>query len=189
MTRLSVGTKSVLFGAHQFLLHPVLVAIAWTRLYGFPLDPRLWLAFAIHDLGYVGKPEMDGPEGETHPEWAARIMGWLFGREWHDFCLLHSRFYAHRLGRPFSQLCVADKLVIAMEPAWLYVLRVRLSGEIVEYRKGARGRTEQRDGESDFEWYEAVRAYCRGWALEHADCRPDTWTPREIAAAEAREGA
>lgn len=27
-----VGTKSILFGAHQFLLHPLFVAWAWTRL-------------------------------------------------------------------------------------------------------------------------------------------------------------
>lgn len=71
---MNVGTKSVLFGAHAFYLHPFFIFRAWWKLYGFPWDPRLWLAFAIHDLGYWGKPNMDGPEGETHPEWAAKVM-------------------------------------------------------------------------------------------------------------------
>lgn len=75
---MKVGTKSVLFGAHCFLLHPIFVAIAWIKLYGFPFDPRIWVAFFVHDLGYIGKPNMDGPEGETHVKLGARIMGFLF---------------------------------------------------------------------------------------------------------------
>jgi hypothetical protein len=180
---MKIGTRSVLFGAHQFALHPWFVAAAWTRLYGIPWDPRLWVAFFIHDLGYVGKPNMDGAEGETHPEWAARVMGRLFGRRWHDFTLLHSRFYSNRLGRPFSRLCVADKLAIALTPSWLYLPMARWSGELDEYRQGQRGRTEQRPDESDREWHAAVQAYCRGWAYEHRDGREDTWTTREIASA------
>lgn len=72
-----IGTKSVLFGAHCFFLHPWFVALAWWKLYGFPRDPRLWVAFFVHDLGYIGKPNMDGPEGETHPEFGARVMRWF----------------------------------------------------------------------------------------------------------------
>lgn len=77
---MKVGTKSVLFGAHCFFLHPFFVAIAWTKLYGFPFDPRLWVAFFVHDLGYLGKPNMDGPEGETHVELGGKIMGFLFDK-------------------------------------------------------------------------------------------------------------
>ena len=77
-----VGTKSVLFGAHQFLIHPFILAIAWWRLYGFPWDIRLWVAFFVHDLGYIGKPNMDGPEGESHPELGANIMHFLFDWSW-----------------------------------------------------------------------------------------------------------
>jgi len=75
---MKVGTKSVLFGAHCFFIHPIFVAIAWTKLYGFPFDPRIWVAFFVHDLGYWGKPNMDGPEGETHVELGAKIMHFLF---------------------------------------------------------------------------------------------------------------
>jgi hypothetical protein len=69
-----IGTKSVLFGAHACWLHPWFVAWAWWRLYGRPRGWRLWLSFFVHDLGYWGKPNMDGDEGESHPEWAARFM-------------------------------------------------------------------------------------------------------------------
>lgn len=84
MKPMKIGTKSVLFGAHQFLIHPWFVAWAWWKLYGFPFDPRLWVAFFVHDLGYWGKPNMDGPEGERHVEFGADIMGLLFDwGEWH----------------------------------------------------------------------------------------------------------
>ena len=39
-----VGTKSILFGVHNFVLHPPLVGIAWWRLYAplmLPLARRL----------------------------------------------------------------------------------------------------------------------------------------------------
>lgn len=75
---MKIGTKSILFGAHQFMLHPVFVAWAWIKLYGFPWDPRICTSFFVHDLGYWGKPNMDGVEGETHVELGARIMHFLF---------------------------------------------------------------------------------------------------------------
>lgn len=75
---MSVGTRSVLFGAHCWFIHPFFVFAGWWKLYGFPRDPRLWVAFFVHDIGYWGKINMDGREGETHPVLGARIMGWLF---------------------------------------------------------------------------------------------------------------
>jgi hypothetical protein len=74
-----VGTKSVIFGVHAILVHPFFVAYAWSRLFGFPCDPRLWLAFVVHDVGYLGKSNMEGPEGQQHVVLGGRIMGWLFG--------------------------------------------------------------------------------------------------------------
>jgi hypothetical protein len=83
--RMKIGTKSVLFGAHQFLIHPIILFIAWLKEYGVSSvligyrlvwvetrlnnresfrnlqqrsvhagiwDPRLWVAFFVHDLGY-----------------------------------------------------------------------------------------------------------------------------------------
>lgn len=178
-----VGTKSVLFGAHCFFLHPWFVAAAWWKLYGFPLDPRLWVAFGVHDIGYLGKPNMDGPEGEAHVELGARLMDFLFGAEWADFSRYHSRFYAKRDGKRHSRLCVADKLAIALTPAWLYLPMVRLTGEIDEYMSLAQKETagkysSMNIGTSSQElWYADVQEYLRKWAEEHKDGREDAWTP------------
>lgn len=75
---MKIGTKSVLFGAHCFLIHPFFVMVAWIKLYGFPLHPAIWLSFFFHDLGYLGKPNMDGEEGETHVELGAKVLHLLF---------------------------------------------------------------------------------------------------------------
>lgn len=170
-----IGTKSILFGVHQFAVHPWIVAMAWWCLYGFPWDPRLWMAFFLHDLGYVGKPNMDGIEGETHPEFAARIMAALFGQEWGDFTLFHSRFYAKKLGRPFSRLCVADKLAISLTPRWLYLVQARSTGELGEYMRGTAARTPA-GSRKPYEWLTDVQRYCRAWAFEHRDGKKDLWT-------------
>jgi hypothetical protein len=130
---LPMGTKSLLFGAHQFILHPIFVAIAWTKLHGFPKDIRLWFAFVVHDWGYWGSPNMDGPEGQRHPELGARIMGWLFGPEWASFTSRHSRAYAKLENLPISDLCNADKLATVLVPFYLYVAMVWLTSEWEEY--------------------------------------------------------
>ena len=150
---MKIGTKSVLFGAHCWFIHPFFVAAAWSKLYGFPTDPRLWVAFFVHDLGYIGKPNIDGDEGETHVELGAKIMS-LFDRraevhfhsgyiiqarrrDWYDLCLYHSRFYAKKAGVEVSKLCAADKLAVVLEPYWLYMPRVWLSGELKEFMTNA----------------------------------------------------
>ncbi len=69
-----LGSRTVLWGYHTFWLHPWFVAAGWWKLYGVPWDPRLWVAFVVHDLGYWGLFNLDGPEGEQHPEWGARVM-------------------------------------------------------------------------------------------------------------------
>lgn len=166
---MSIGTKSLLFGYHQFLLHPIGVAIAWWKLYGFPWDPRLWVAFFVHDLGYWGKPNMDGAEGEKHPFLGANIMHALFDSwkharpfRWYEFTLYHSRFLARNHDVAFSQLCVADKYLIVLMPTWLQVLLTRVTGEIGEYRRGQNGRTPA--GEmSDRQWVEAMKERIREW--------------------------
>jgi hypothetical protein len=216
----NIGTKSVLFGAHQFLLHPLFVAAAWWKLYGFPSDPRLWAAFAVHDLGYWGKPNMDGDEGERHPAFGAALMGrwfdrdasrshpltravsalcdWLWGnapqgRSWYHFTLCHSRFMARRLGVPFSRLCVADKLAGCLEPDWLYLARVILTGEIAEYMDASLHKEGGRYtahaiaiGEGRRAWRRSVKRYLLAWIEEHRDGRADTWTP-DLRAPSARD--
>lgn len=217
-----IGTKSVLFGAHCFLLHPWFVALAWWKLYGWRKvyigyapgypntwrwrlgyrggptfaslrDPRLWLVFAVHDLGYIGKPNMDGPEGERHPFFAARVLSWLFdpgfphdngarvcfGR-WGCLALYHSRYLVKSLGaaRP-SALCYADKLAIALTPWWLYLPMVTATGEIREYLKNAQ-RSESAHwrptGYDKRVWYTQLQRYMVEWVAAHKDGAADTWT-------------
>lgn len=187
---MKVGTKSVLFGAHCFFIHPVFLFIAWCKLYGFPFDPRLWVAFIVHDLGYIGKPNMDGKEGEAHVELGAKIMGFLFGKKWADFSRYHSRFYAKRDNVKPSKLCVADKLAICLEPAWFYLLRVNLSGEINEYmrldgnKSKYKGESLNRDEFMNLDtgtqrgWFNSMTSYMRRWVAEHKDGKEDTWTPK-----------
>ena len=176
-----IGTRSLLYGSHQFLLHPCFVAYADIKLYGFSTDLSLWAGYFLHDIGYLGKPNMDGPEGERHPELGAFIVGILFGYEAGLRCLLHSRFYAKRYHRHYSRLCVSDKYAVSLMPVWLYLLLAGASGEIEEYMqlsKGAEGKyynhslslTSRRD------WFLDAKKYLRAWAETHKDLREDTWT-------------
>lgn len=199
---MKIGTRSVLFGAHCFFLHPWFVAYSWWKLYGFPFDPRLWVAFFVHDLGYLGKPNMDGPEGELHPYFGAKIMHWLFDKtaksntrrnrthektcrcnecyRWFYFTLHHSRFLAKKNDAQYSKLCVADKLAIAMTPAWLYLPMVKATGEIKEYMKDAERNSngELKVQGSEITWYKGVQEYVKRWVEEHKEIKEDTWTTK-----------
>lgn len=133
---MKMGTKSVLFGIHQFVLHPIIVVCAWWILYR--QWPRLheWAAIVTHDIGYWGCPNMDGAEGEQHPErvaaWWRRHFG-AFGECVAVEVLGHSRFHAAKNGLPLSRLFKPDKLATALYPRWLYLMLGNLSGEIREY--------------------------------------------------------
>jgi hypothetical protein len=136
---MTIGTKSLLFGAHQFLLHPLLVAWAWTKLYGFPRDWRLWLCFFVHDVGYWGCGDIDGAEGKEHP-WrgADMVRNHTNSIGWHRFALFHSRDQARVFSRQISRLCVADKLAFCLEWKWFYLWRCKMTGELAEYLENAK---------------------------------------------------
>ena len=175
---MKVGTKSVIGGAHCFFLHPFFVAWGWTRLFGFPWDPCLWAAFGLHDIGYLGRSDMDGPEGQEHVLLGARIMGSLFGPAWEDECLRHSRYWCRRTGVPISRLCLADKLAFALMPAWLYLPMTRWTGELAEYMIRSR---ERQAGENSFTrdeeqliqsespelWLRGLQSYTLRWVERH----------------------
>jgi hypothetical protein len=176
---MKTGTKSVLFGAHCLLLHPWFVALAWWKLYGFPWDPRIWVAFFVHDLGYIGKPNMDGEEGELHPYWGAFIMGFLFGKPWFDFTLYHSRFLAKKQGAQYSRLCVADKYAFILTPSWLYLPMVNWTGEIKEYMKLAKaGKYEHArlSIQNQRDWHRDVCLYMQEWIDHHKELKEDIMT-------------
>lgn len=202
---MKVGTRSVLYGYHCLALHWVFVALGWWQLHKWRrvrvgtrthlrkvdrkivpinraeftslLDYRLWLAFLVHDLGYWRSPNMDGPEGERHPEVGARFMRRRFGEPWGQFCLYHSRFYAKRDGAAPSALCYADKLAFCKYPTWLIVLLVSWSGEGKEYMANAARDNEGLRALTVHDWAEGVKRYVRQWVAQHSEGAPDTATP------------
>lgn len=174
-----IGTKSLLFGAHQIVLHPIILAISWCKLYGFPFDPRLWLCFLVHDWGYWGKPNMDGPEGEEHPVFGSDIVRKICGQKWGDFCLYHSRWYSSKHGKQFSKLCVADKYAIVITPSWLYLPMVKATGELREYMGLDRENKYKEmgfDESTPYKWHQSVKKYIKEWVELHKDANTsDKW--------------
>jgi len=179
-----IGTRTLLFGVHQFLWHPFTIWRAWRWLYG--RNPKWWQCIAIfcHDLGYAGKPNLDGPEGKTHPDGGAalteRLVKFIFpftrdtsfngyygpsfvaSRAAYWFSRLHSREYAKQLGETPSQLCWADKACILFDPPWLYLLRARLSGELAEFKTNAEPHIGKVSDEDWLGWYRSrVRCLLR----------------------------
>lgn len=176
---MNVGTKSLLFGVHQFLWHPYTVYRAWVELYKTRPTWRETACIIIHDWGYWGSPNMDGEEGTRHPELGATIAGGFFGTDYEDLVLLHSRHYVKEANERIryadkafhlledidpatvevqpSKLCWADKLSILYDPKWWYLLRARLSGEIKEYRQNAARAGLIPLTASDSEWFDWIR--------------------------------
>lgn len=175
---MTVGTKSVIGGAHCFLVHPFYTLLGWSRLFGFPWDPRIWFACFLHDIGYLGRPNMDGDAGEEHVILGARIMGAIFGPVWADECYRHSRYWSRRMRLPVSRLCLADKLAFAMTPAWLYIPMARWTGELAEYMERFRDR---QVGDKGFtgeeqillmspdpkEWLKGLQSYTLRWVEQN----------------------
>ncbi len=112
-------------------------------------------------------------------------MNWLFGPEWREFVLCHSRHWAERTGKPYSKLCVADKLAFVLTPAWLYLPMARASGELREYMRVSSER--QLGGRvSNFElsllkshdpqvWLEGLKLYTQRWVKQHRNAFRDHW--------------
>lgn len=150
---MNIGTKSLLFGVHQFLFHPVTVGLAWRKCYNRWPRWYEWVAIICHDLGYWGKPNMDGVEGQTHPERGAeiayrisfkiaRLLGYgawalQLSNKVRELSLYHSTHYAQKAGKPVSELYLPDKVSVLFDPCWLYLLRSRSSGEVYEYIQNA----------------------------------------------------
>ena len=184
---MTMGTKSILFGAHCFLVHPFYVAKAWATLYGPPRDLRLWLSFFVHDLGYFGKRNIDGPEGQEHVLLGGAIMRRLCGSWWEDFTVCHSRCWAKKRGRSFSRLCVADKLAFVITPLWLYLPMARATGEIKEYMRNAKDtllKTRRLEpwealclqSSDEMAFLVGLRSYTRRWVESHLRRAPEFGT-------------
>ena len=159
-----------------------MVEIVWVSLgssrFGLPSSCMTLATFAV--------PTWTDSRASEHVVLGGRIMGWLFGPEWRDFTLCHSRHWAKRVGKRYSRLCLADKLAFVLTPGWLYLPMARLSGELQEYMRVASGR--QLCGSiTDFEqsllnsrnsrvWLEGLKIYTRRWVEQHRNGTRDHWT-------------
>lgn len=157
-----MGVKTLLYGGHQFVLHPLFVVAAWARLYGIPGFREL-ICIGIHDWGLWSCDTIDFGVGELHPEGGARIAGRLFGWRYHDLVAYHSRFYARVRGHGVSKLCLADKLGTALYPTWLWVFLVRLTGEYKEYLANRKYEIWKQDCSSLRTWFEDYKRICSVW--------------------------
>lgn len=131
---MKIGLKTLLFGAHQFIYHPILVYLAWTELFGKP-DFKECICILIHDLGYWNCKTIEGIDGENHSELGAKIAYWLFGSRYRELVLYHSRTYAAKDNITPSKLCYADKYSVKFENWYFYLLRTKFTGELTEYRR------------------------------------------------------
>ena len=164
---MNVGTRSLLFGIHQFIWHPIVVWRAWKYLYGRPTWKEI-VCIIIHDWGYWGKPNLDGPEGVTHPQLGMQLADKWLGVKYGQLCAGHSRSYVKKmkeLGVPgywVSKLCWADKLSFCFEPRWFYIFRAKLSGEweLVMQESIRSGFMTDEENVSPNEWYELMYRYC-----------------------------
>lgn len=178
---MKMGTRSILYGAHAFYIHPFFVAWAWWRLFGakaydsYVGDVKfwslpLWVSFFVHDIGYWGCAAMDDERGELHPYRGARMVFRWFGYPWYRFVLYHSRFLSKRHGNRPSLLCIADKYALTLEPWWLYLPRAIATGEIHEYMKVGPGRFPDAYPNGHVpgyrEWYKLITDYARRWVTE-----------------------
>lgn len=167
-----VGTRSVVFGVHALWWHGFTVLLAWRRLYKqWPSWPIL-LAILLHDIGYWGLPNIDGPEGKRHPfrgaRWTARLVILLEHGYWlqcplfdgcegsfiYYFTAAHSRDVAAMLGADVSKLYAADKASILYDPKWWYLCRAKLSGEIREFKSHAIRSGRLIATATDGQWYD-----------------------------------
>jgi len=110
-------------------------------------------------------------------------MTYLFGKEWGELCLYHSRFFAKANKKKVSKLCIADKLACCLIPNWLFLFLSSLSGELEEYmdivrkKEGGKYSTMNLHSEDKNIWLNNVKEYLLRWVEAHKDGSEDTWTP------------
>lgn len=186
---MKIGTKSLLFGVHQFAIHPIVVGRAWRALYGRWPNLNEWIAIVVHDLGYWGCPNMDGPEGRLHPVRSAKIayriarVAWklknllrpqvryepgadIYAARCAMLVLFHSREMVKIWKEEYpvecireSALCWPDKFSVCFEWPWFYLLRAKLSGEVYEFRANAVKAGKVSSNSSLEDWFEWYANY------------------------------
>jgi len=116
---MSQGTKSILFGCHNPIIHTICVARAWKKLYGH--WPAWWqfVCIVIHDIGHWGLDYLDNYElKKQHWELGAIWAEKMFGEKGFFFVAGHCK----HSGLPLSPLYKADKYSWHLAPVWWLIL-------------------------------------------------------------------
>lgn len=111
----SEGTRSLLIGCHQFIMHPIQVVRAWRWWFG--KWPRPWQVACIflHDIGLAGRQYLSDPKAKNgHWGLGAEVARKLFGERGFLLCAGHTPESWH----PRSDLWYADKASWLLAPVW-----------------------------------------------------------------------
>lgn len=130
---MKMGTKSLLFGIHNLVIHPLFVLVAFPKIHRRRPTLMETTAIILHDVGYWGKTGIDTPDGKKHPYKGAAIMAFLYGQKGRDLVLGHSKDTAEENSIPLSTLYQPDKYSWAIMPAWLHWILAKASGEWREF--------------------------------------------------------
>lgn len=126
MKKITEGTKSYLFGCHQFIMHPLYVTLAWKRLYD--RWPRLWelVCIFLHDVGHIGKQYLSDPEQKKdHWKLGAKIAHRLFKHKGMALISGHTKHGSRGKHEP-SKLYYADKVSWLLAPNWWLQLSYKI---------------------------------------------------------------
>lgn len=119
------GTKSYLIGCHQFLIHPIIIVIAWKKHFG--TMPLLWelICIFLHDIGHIGLDYLsDYKQKKIHYKKGALIADKLFGLK--GFLLVAG--HTTQSGYNKSKLFWADKYSRVITPIWWLRLNNKIEG-------------------------------------------------------------
>lgn len=172
---MKLGTRSLLFGAHQFAIHPFFVLRVWPKFYPDSKPPSIIgriLAAIVHDWGYWGCRTMDGPCGDQHSVFGANLVYRLTRSQWwYQEVLCHSRFFARRMNLAPSTFCWVDKAATASYPSWLWATLCWLSGEGWEYLENPMYEIhvpgERRTWLNLYRFHERLRAWTRETLMDY----------------------
>jgi hypothetical protein len=121
---------------------------------------------------------MDGPEGQDHPWNGAHIACRLFKKLPDKLAVMmhvlgHSKHFSKKYGFALSPLYAPDKLCAIYDPAWFYLLRANLSGEVHEFMANAPAPVQV----GQFIWYRWYQSLVRKQHLCRKNELPTTASP------------
>lgn len=130
---MKTAPRSYLAGMHNPVIHSATVVVGWIKIFRKLPSVREFVCILVHDIGYLQQASLDGPDNK-HPELGA-YMCRVFGEQYFELCIAHSRDYAKKFGLPLSALGYADKYSVLVYPDWVFNLLIHLGGEAEEYHR------------------------------------------------------